>query len=361
MNWIKNFIKVSIVISLTLGCLAFIELSVRYFYHNENASDEWLTLNPKAFWNDENYNLILMSLDGTCKWPPMLHKNNITIYSDNFSCGGVTYLDGKRLTLPSISQWKKTIHVFGGSTIMGTGAIDRFTIPSFIQKTLINNQIRVLNYGFPSYVTSQQNNTLESFANDIKEEDIVIYYDGGNDFWNSVMLANFNGSMVGYNQTNKYQIYVFLVRGWLSQNSKTYQLLSDLKHGRKKTTDQCDVDYQAALKRIPKAAKIYSNEINKAKLISESLGAKFFHFYQPTIFDSTNLTTYEEEILSQNPCWITARTFKNSFDNIFLKTSQESIDLSDKLVGKDLFFDYIHTSAEGNKLISEIIVNSIKK
>jgi lysophospholipase L1-like esterase len=361
MNWIKILIKLFIFATITIAFLIFIELSVRYFYDNDNSADEWYKSIPKAFWGEENYSLVIKALDGTCKWPPMLHSNNVTTYSKNFSCGGVTYVNKKRLTLPVIKEWEKTIHVFGGSTTLGTGAVDKDTIPSLIQKNVINSQTRVLNYGFPSYVSNQQNSLLVSSKSDIKKDDIVIYYDGGNDFWNSVMLGNYNGSMIGYNQTNKYQVYIFTLRVWLSQNSSTYQLLSNIKHGRNKKSNQCSTDYQTGLMRINKAANLYSYEVSKAKSIVENLGASFYHFYQPTLFDSVILSTYEKKIFSQNPCWVIAGALKNDFDNELLDISKDSIDLSNVLVGTDLFFDYIHTSSEGNKIISKAIVSNIKK
>ena len=363
MNWIKITIKTCFIILTTLSCIAFIEVSIKNFSssHQDSYLDDWMKSKPRAFRNESNFINILKSLDGSCKWPTLLHKDGTSIYSNDFSCGGLTYKNGKRVTLPIINKWKKTIHVFGGSTVLGTGAGDALTIPSILQKALIDDQVRLLNYGVSSYVTKQQNGTLIAFKNDVAKGDIVIYFDGGNDFWNGVMLGNFNGDMVGSNQTNKYQLYIFIIRGWLSQNSYTYRLMSDIKHGRKRSTNSCDVDSDAIMKRVSQAAIIYSDNVNEARLISESLGAKFFHFYQPTLLDSTILTTYEEEVLSHNPCWQLASTFKKNYNNIFIEDSEESVDLSNILAGKDLFFDYIHTSSEGNKLIGDSILKHIKE
>ena len=53
--------------------------------------------------------------------------------------------------------------------------------------------------------------------------------------------------------------------------------------------------------------------------------------------------------------------FKEKFDNVFLEASRHSIDLSNILAGKDLFFDYIHTSSEANQLVSEAMIEYIKE
>ena len=363
MNWIKLFVKLLFVMLVMLSCAAVIEFGLRTFYYNGNEDNYagWNESKPKAFRNEANFSDILKSLDGTCQFPAMAHRNGTSIFTSDFSCGGVTYMNHKRLTLPIVSEWNKTIHIFGGSTVMGVGSVDAFTIPSIIQMELLNDQIRVLNYGVSSFVVRQQNDALKAFKGDIRKDDVVIYYDGGNDFWNGVMLGNFDGDMVGYNQKNKYQLYIFILRNWLSKNSKTYRLLSDLKHNRKEQPDVCSVDSKIAAQRISQAANHFSNKINEAREISETLGAEFFHFYQPTLFDSNVLTPYEEKIVSQNPCFSVAMPFKKVFNNIFLDVAKNSVDLSNILAGEDLFFDYIHVSSQANKLVSEIIVENIKE
>ena len=348
---------------VVLSCLAIIEFGLRAFYYNDNKDSYggWNESRPNAFRNEANFSEILKSLDGTCKYPALVHSNGTSFFASDFSCGGVTYINNKRLTLPIVSEWKKTIHIFGGSTLMGVGSVDAFTIPSIIQMEFINDQIRVLNYGVSSFVARQQNDTLKALKGDIRKGDIVIYYDGGNDFWNGVMLGNFDGDMAGYNQKHKYQLGIFILRNWLSKNSNIYRLLSELKHNRKKNPDVCSVDTKIAAQRISKAANHFSNKINVAREISELSGAEFFHFYQPTLFDSNILTSYEEKLVSKNPCFSMAMPFKKVFDSIFLDVAKNSVDLSNILAGKDLFFDYIHVSFEANKLVSKIIVETIRE
>jgi len=359
MSWIKNSF---IILILTLCCLLLIEVFFRNINQDINDQNlkEWMESKPKAFRNDPNFTNILKTLDGTCKWPPFIHANGSSFYSNDFECGKITYKNGKRVTIPIPDEWKKTIHIFGGSTLFGTGSVDAFTIPSIIQKNILNKDIRVLNYGISTYVVRQQNNALNFFKKDIQKDDIVIYYDGGNDFWNGVMLGNFDGDMIGFNQKNKSQLFQFIIRSWLSQNSETYQYLSDLKHGRSRKSYECDVNVEVASGRVAESAMHYSKKVNEAKAIVNNLGAKFYHFYQPTLFDSHAPTSYEKEVLLHNPCWAKAMLFRKDYNNIFFEVSKNSFDLTNILLGKDLFFDYIHVSAKGNVLISEAILNEIQ-
>lgn len=358
MIWIKRVIKLIYVASMTIFIIVGIEFFLEKTKNNDTYLD-WINSKPKAFKNDDNYEVIKDSLNGSCKWPPLLHENGLSFHSKDFSCGGISYRDSKRLTLPEIRNWDKTIHIFGGSTVYGVGSDDLNTIPSLIQAKLIDNGQRVLNHGVSSYVASQQNSHFEALKNDIKEGDIIIYYDGGNDFWNGVILDNHQGTMVGFNNNNKFMLYNFLIRNWLSKNSNLYNFLSDIKHGRFGNNKTCNIDIDEASNRVKESAEYYAQRIDEARFLANKHGFEFIHFYQPTLFNN-HLTSYEKSILSFNPCWNVAIPLKNKFDEIFLRISKNSIDLKNTLQETDTFFDYIHTSSLGNKIISNKMINYLE-
>lgn len=360
MNWIKNILIVTIISIVTLGV---IEGGARVFYRSNLNTYNLATFmesKPKAFDSTDDFDIVLQSFDGTCSTPALLHSNGVSIYEADFSCGGMTYKNGKRITLPTVSKWDKTIHFFGGSTAWGTGSTDSHTIPSFLQSALADKGVRVLNYGVSSYVAAQQNATLLAHKDDIRKGDIVIYYDGGNDFWNGVMLGNFDGSMIGYNVENRYQVYLYIIKNWLSQNVMLYQIASDLRHEHNHSKQkQCSVDYKSASNRVEDAANHYKAKILQAEKISHSLGATFYHFYQPTLSDSVDLTPYEKTLLSHNPCWEIASRLKPLYDNAVLNNGGMDIDISNMLIGKDLFFDYVHVSSPANHMIAQRMLHDI--
>ena len=343
--------------------LMLFELCISYFYKTPEAYslEDFIASKPKPFDKDMNFDKIVQNFNGTCKSPAMLHVDGVTSYANDFTCGGVTYQNGKRVTSPSLGDFAHTAHVFGGSTVWGTGVVDAQTIPSILARSLLDSNIRVLNYGVASYVSSQQKNTLNANLNEIKDGDIVIFYDGGNDFWNGVMLGNFDGSIIGFNVRNRSDVYIYKLKNWLSQNISTYQLLSDLKHGRVQINlDSCAVKKIFAESNVLNAAKHYAGQIASTRSIVESRGARFVHFLQPTLFDVNVLSDYEKIVLFHNPCWVLARNFKEDYDNIFLSNSPDSIDLSEVLNNRDSFFDYIHVSALGNEVIVEHILDILK-
>jgi hypothetical protein len=356
MNWIK---VISIQIIVLVGLLGVVELGVSLFYKSIQSYSlaNFIESVPVPFKDDDDLELIFKTFNGKCKNPAFLHNDGLTTYANNFSCGGVTYVNGKRLTLPNIESYKSTIHVFGGSTVWGTGAVDQKTIPSILASSLKDKNVRVLNYGISSFVATQQNNHLKAFLSEILPGDTVLFYDGGNDFWSGVMMGNADGNIVGYNVKNRFDVYLYMVKNWLSQNLKTYHLLSDFRHGRKLIAiNTCSVSSETVSKNVDEAAHFYASAIAEARSISESAGANFYHFLQPTLFDVDVLSEYEKMVISHDPCWPIARQMKESYDKIFLAASPMSIDLSEKFNNKDVFFDYIHVSSVGNKLIvSEIL------
>jgi lysophospholipase L1-like esterase len=334
----------------TFLLLFIIEGCVRIFYSGTEIFDfnKFIATRPGPFKNDPDFDIIF---DKSCdkKTPPLITKDGEIFYPYDFSCGGTTYINKRRLTLPLVeNNFTKSIHVFGGSTVWGTGATDANTIPSLIQNEFLLKNYRVINYGMTSVVAQQETNILLKNISEIKKGDIVIFYDGGNDFWNSVMQGNIGGTIIGFNQKNKFQLFLFEIRNWLYRNSRTYVALSDIKNGRKKSRE-CLINFEEASKRVSTSAKFYANSINNARKLTEERGAYFLHFFQPTLFDTQKSTLYESELYNQNPCYSIAQKLKPEFNSIFLNISKSSVDLSSIFTNKDLLWDYIHTSSKGNK------------
>lgn len=360
MNWIKNLALSGFV---TLLILITIEFSVKFFYDSVApfSFEEWLESKPKAFQNDEDYDLVLKGFNGKCSYPIPIYENQISAYENDWSCGEVTVSKGKRLTMPELNDWVQTIHIFGGSTVWGRGAVDNKTIPSLIQTSLKNKNIRVLNYGMISYVSMQQTDTLLAKSAEIKKGDIVIYNDGWNDFYHSVINGNPDGFIIGFNNQNKMQIYRYLFTSFMYREVYTYRFISDLIKGNKRPTNdmKCAISHEIAKTRVEGSVEHLVKRVREAKRLTESLGASFIHFYQPSLLDSKNLTEYESQIMSHYPCMRVAKPLRHEFNSLFLESNKDSIDQTHLLIGTDLFFDYVHTGFEGNKIIADNIVETL--
>ncbi len=78
---------------------------------------------------------------------------------------------------PNLSQ--KSIAVFGGSTIWGSGNADHTTIPAYLDS--LNHGFRVINFGEPAYNSRQELAHLINAYENGYRFDYVIFYDGVND------------------------------------------------------------------------------------------------------------------------------------------------------------------------------------
>ena len=93
------------------------------------------------------------------------------------------YSDNKfkvRQTLEN-KKWnnKSYIYFFGGSTVLGAGTTFDKTIPSHFAN--LNHYFQPINMGEHSYVSRQSLNRLIEIIDEIKKNDIVIFYEGVND------------------------------------------------------------------------------------------------------------------------------------------------------------------------------------
>ncbi|OAN54994.1 SGNH/GDSL hydrolase family protein [Magnetospirillum moscoviense] len=80
---------------------------------------------------------------------------------------------------PSVPLSGKTIGVFGGSTVWGTGVADADTIPAQLQAALPG--VVVFNEGESGYMSRNSLDRLINLANQNQMPDVVIFYDGVND------------------------------------------------------------------------------------------------------------------------------------------------------------------------------------
>ena len=313
--------------------------------------------------------------DSSCKSPPIItDSGNLSRYSEDFSCDGITIQDGLRLTVDSPVNPSKTIHVFGGSTVFGTGSKDGETIPSYIQKILNSNglNVAVKNYGFMTLVASQQLAALK--AANLRIGDIVLFYDGGNDAFNSFVYGSPEGTIIGYNRNNRIAFALVKARHYLQLNSALYRSLGALKadiSGKNSPSDaQCS--------EIPNDSSQdsyvnhYFGVLADAKSYAKSKGAQFFHSFQPILGSSNGLSKDESSRLLEllNVDGI-ARCTQENLLSYYSKLSENydkylrevnGLNLSNVFAGSTSSFsaryiDWIHMTPVANKKIAEKLMH----
>ena len=342
----------------------------------------FIATKPLAFKNTDDYEEVKKSFEKEavkCRGKIVyIEKNGFPRYEkNNFNCPGEVLVDGLRKTLNQPEVFSKKILIFGGSTVWGTGSADRNSIPSLIQKKINENlseKIKVINYGFTTVTINQQLNLLRTVALD--SNDLVIFYDGGNDIFQSMVNENSDGSIIGYNQKNKLDIYIQSVKFFLSNNSYTYRLLSLIRsNANKSSSSHCDEsDQKKSKKLMEKGFDSYMSNIKLARLYVQSRDAKFIHFLQPSLFyKDLKYSEYEIDIINNSPLGVNkckiyqqrvqqgykyySDKYKNSPNDDGLYNLVNSLDSVKN--EQEYYLDNLHISSAGNIIVADRIFEAI--
>jgi len=371
--WQLSFLIIFLLLAEGISYLALKKIN------NNNKTDyqnlaEFVESKPLAFLHVDDFSEVVYSFKNKaqkCRGKIIYNeKDGFPRYEKtNFKCQGEELEEGIRKTTNQPDKYLNKLLMFGGSTMWGTGSADRNTIPSIIQRKInseIIYKIKVVNYGFTTVTINQQLNLLRK--TDLNEGDIVIFYDGGNDVFQSMINEDPNGSIIGYNQKNKMDIYVQSLKFFLSNNSHTYKLLSLIKSNMNNVVEDCsksDILKSEELMRY--GFNSYLDKIESAKNYAESKGAKFFHFLQPSLFyKDTKYSEYEKEIMAKSPLGLNeCKIYQNRVKTGYAYYSQNYnkishsintynltniLDSSDK--NEEYFFDNLHISSTGNRIVA---------
>ena len=112
------------------------------------------------------------------KIPQVIEKGNIYCHED-YAGKYVNVINGKRITCYQPKSYAKTIHVYGRCGAFGYAVEDAETIPSQLQKELLDNgydDIRVVNHGLWGGEDTYLDHNFLHDVTDMKEGDIVLFY-----------------------------------------------------------------------------------------------------------------------------------------------------------------------------------------
>lgn len=389
-----GFSKVFKVVSINCFILAIIllaaEVTARIFLFNESSFEQKRSqrIKQKAYLsNPADYELLNRS---NCPRQKIITLNtdgaSVRHQNPNWSCGGITSKDGKRFTVGQPASARNSIHVFGGSTVWGTGSVDRDTIPSNLQR-LVNayrpGDYKVINHGFTTLVAIQQYQKLQTI--DLKRGDIVIFYDGGNDVTQRAIYGRPEGTVIGYNQSNKIGILFSDVRKYLSDNSKLYVAISRVKsrifkeeQGLNVANDSClpsHLDDAMAKGTSHEVWNSYFKNLALAKRYTENRNASFYHFLQPLAFNYSEVnggdSAYYQLISEGNQCFMDKLSI--AYEDLlsqYLARIQlvNGKSLSAVLMPEDpslipihYFIDWIHVTGNANKIIGDSIWRQLQQ
>ena len=216
------------------------------------------------------------------KW--LLDEKYGGVKPDNYKGKWINVKNNRRVTINEQKDYLGKIYIFGGSTVYNGEVPDDLTIASQLAAMGANDQsYKVINMGATSIHSTQQLGRLQSEIN-LKNSDIVIFYDGVNDVLQRIIYENRGGFMIG--QPKKESFWIEFLRSKSKYSSILFIMYSRMIKNTKETP--------ASL--INNSIDDYINTLIETKKHVEQHGANFYHFLQPTIFTKNKLNDYEQNV-----------------------------------------------------------------
>jgi hypothetical protein len=311
-------------------------------------------------------------------------KNSI-IYSDHKK----RILDAKRNNIP-------VIFIFGGSTIMGQGAIlPEFTIPSLIEKIYRKkfNQSNVccINFGVGAWSSQESSKLFFNYAKNFNPE-LVIFYDGwncanyfdytfrlkdgennfdGDGYRNSQHNYNLLREMnISYHLSKALKLIIFNLISFIHKYFKTNSFL-DLKARSivsKYIALQSANDVQDVLSKkksndssVKFSSEKYLEIHSSIEKYLEINGSSMMTFLQPLIINSKKKLTKEEVEIKDNQDRDNEILIKNFYEQVSNNELKNFYNLKNVLNNTidQTFLDLGHLNKDGNFIIAEYMADQI--
>jgi hypothetical protein len=245
--------------------------------------------------------------------------------------------EGYRITpWPEGKPSEKTIHIYGGSTVWGTGSDDSSTIPARLSEMTGK---RTFNFGESGYVAHQSLNLLMKNLALGQRPEFVIFYDGVNDVSHK---CRSDISFFGTAQEGKLKT--------LTTESRVLRLIvtglgiSSFK--RVTNPYDCDTDPQKA----NHVADLLVLDWLAAKLLTEAHGARFIGILQPVSYLGRPDAGYlvENERLKKQFETIYPLFRRKLAEHNFIYTDLSAV-FDD---GPRVYVDFCHVTPEGNRIVA---------
>jgi lysophospholipase L1-like esterase len=253
----------------------------------------------------------------------------------------IRVVGGRRVTTSGVSLAPITVHIFGGSTVAGLDVLDHETIPSLVAANLNHDdrRYRVVNHGIPGARTVHQLAAVRALPA-LGKSDIVVFYDGGNDAWETVE------SFVAEQRSASPRRFVQRGLELVERRSRAMfvAFLSDRVMW--SAEDHLDDEIDASL------AHTWRSAVEVARSHVERQGATFIHVLQPNLFTYANAGP-----IGSSGSQI-ARVFQQMRSGL---SGRGDYDFTEIFDGSSVspYLDWVHLTAAGNHVVAEKIADVI--
>ena len=267
---------------------------------------------------------------------------------------------GRRRTVGSdCAAGAYRVFAFGGSTMWGVGSPDWGTIPSYLAAELAQQRGRpvcVENYGEHGFVSTQGVVQLIKELEAGNVPDLVIFYDGINDIYSTVLLGQ-----AGLH----YELPLIKARferseprfaGWLRRRN-IYRVVAPRLAAPEKPGPALPADAAQAVVRT------YLNNHAIVAALGQSYGFDYRLFWQPNLLVGAKpRTAYEEKVRTRMQPEVVALT--TAVHELIGTEATKRSHLYDLTHGFDaetgeLYIDWMHVIPEGNRILARAIAATL--
>ncbi len=265
---------------------------------------------------------------------------------------------------------QKTIYMFGGSTMWGSGARDNFTIPSSLSKILSKNgyHFKVINCGETAYTFLQEIIHLILLLRDGYRPDYVLFYDGSNDVYgayqNGIAGATHNlehirrklkASASEKEQLKKIIIYYLSLQWTMVHRDivSLYHVISSPKiRFKEKAANYTETELEKLSRDI---TTHYKTSISLLDNLSKVYGFKYLCFWQPVIYTEESITEEEKTVVVRVKDESAGKLYKYVNQILQSKDIPYFYNISNVLKGhsETVYTDFCHLAENGNAIVAK--------
>ena len=272
------------------------------------------------------------------------------------------------------------LYIFGGSTVFCREVIDSLTLPSYLQRLILEKypSMEVVNCGISGISTSTQLANLQLIQDSLKKDDIVIFYDGVNnslsgigklesESYKKTEISSFFISTLSFLHSFRERLYILLHK----KSTLINWLLYPYTPQKPIFISQNLVEDENFKKGIDSIANNYVKDIENASIICKKKEVNFFHFLRPQLASRHPNTNFEKELIA-NPYIrigydveyfkICYPIFREKLEGLKATQNLSTYDISSIFndITDEVFIDNCHLSQEGNKIVAQNINKYIK-
>lgn len=370
----RTLLRFSLVIASLCCAVLFVEGLCRVYVRRVSLGDapslEEQAANPPPPYRDTDYHSLefLVELDSfspTFIAPP---DRSHQLYPD-VSGKFLNIRGGLRVTTDQPHDPSRRILMFGGSTLFSHDVPDRYTIPSFVQRSanaFCPERIALFNYGIPGMNATQQVGRLKAVG--VQNGDTVVFYDGFNDVYYTVLagtrgfdpegpeLAPASGYLVAWSRR---------VHTIAEQWRRASALAEILARAGDASVPETLTNQHILTRNLSIARADYRSALVAAQVLTASAGTRFFHFLQPHPFATPPATSYRRALADNAPGLDRALhagypVLREAIEEA-RKHGVASVDLSRifDTFPDEVFLDEVHLNHKGNEIIATAMFKEI--